>query len=58
MLTLHQMGAILWSNLVVNTGRYAVFAVLTWALLWVVLRRPLQGRKIRLQTPPPRQRPW
>jgi len=55
LLSLHQMGAILWSNLVINTGRYAVFAVLTWALLWVVLRRPLRGRKIRPQTPPTRQ---
>jgi len=53
--SLHQMGAIWLSNLVVNTGRYAVFAVLTWALLWVVLRRPLQGRKIRDQSPPTRQ---
>jgi sterol desaturase/sphingolipid hydroxylase (fatty acid hydroxylase superfamily) len=49
------MGVILWSNLVINTGRYAVFAVLTWALLWVVLRRPLRGRKIRSETPPTRQ---
>jgi sterol desaturase/sphingolipid hydroxylase (fatty acid hydroxylase superfamily) len=55
LLSLHQMGVILWSNLVVNTGRYAVFAVLTWALLWVVLRRPLRGRKIRADSPPTRQ---
>lgn len=52
MLSLEQMGAILWSNLVINTGRYAIFAVLTWALLWIVLRRPLQSRKIRAQSPP------
>ena len=49
------IGAMWWSYLVVNTGRYAVFAVLTWAVLWVALRGPLQGRKIRDQTPPARQ---
>ena len=39
-------------ELALNTGRYAVFAVLTWAVLWVVLKAPLAGRKIRAQTPP------
>jgi sterol desaturase/sphingolipid hydroxylase (fatty acid hydroxylase superfamily) len=48
---LHQMGFVWWSNVVLNTGRYALFAVLTWALLWVVLKIPLRGRKIREQNP-------
>jgi len=54
-LSLYQLGGLWCSNLAVNTGRYAVFAVLTWALLWVVLKSPLRGRKIRAQTPPARQ---
>lgn len=54
-LSLHQLGGLWWSNLAINTGRYAIFAVLTWALLWVVLKAPLRGRKIRAQTPPARQ---
>src|SRR5579883_1006575 len=49
------MGHIWWSNLVENTGRYAVFAVLTWAILWVALKAPLAGRKIREQSPPAAQ---
>jgi sterol desaturase/sphingolipid hydroxylase (fatty acid hydroxylase superfamily) len=54
-LTLHQLGGMWWTNLALNTGRYAVFAVLTWAVLWVVLKAPLAGRKIRAQTPPSAQ---
>jgi sterol desaturase/sphingolipid hydroxylase (fatty acid hydroxylase superfamily) len=54
-LTLDQMGAIWWSNLVANTGRYALFALITWVVIWGVARAPLRGRKIREQTPPARQ---
>lgn len=35
--------------------RYAVFASLSWALLWVVLARPLARRRIRLERPEARQ---
>lgn len=34
-----------------ETARYAIFAVATWALLWVVLKAPLRRRKIREQSP-------
>jgi len=44
-----------WSYLWQNTSRYAFFAVLTWALLWVVMRGPLRGRKIRALSPSARQ---
>lgn len=54
-LTLHQIGGMWWSNLAVNLGRYLVFALSTWALLWVVLKAPLSGRKIRAANPPTRQ---
>ncbi len=54
-LWLQHMGAIWWSDVVINTARYAAFAVLTWMLLWVVLKGPLRGRKIRQQNPPARQ---
>jgi len=40
-----------WSNLVVNTERYVVFAVCTWAVLSLVLRGPLRARKIRGESP-------
>jgi Delta7-sterol 5-desaturase len=35
--------------------RYVIFAVGVWFALWVVLQRPLAGRKIRPDTPPARQ---
>lgn len=49
------IGAMWWSYLVVNTGRYVVFAVLTWAILWIALQAPLRGRKIRADSPKARQ---
>jgi sterol desaturase/sphingolipid hydroxylase (fatty acid hydroxylase superfamily) len=52
---LTDMGHIWWSNIVVDLRRYIVFAVAVWLVLWVVLRVPLRGRKIREDTPPPRQ---
>ena len=54
-LSLHQIGGMWWSNLAVNIGRYVVFALFTWALLWIVLKAPLAGRKIRAASPPTRQ---
>jgi sterol desaturase/sphingolipid hydroxylase (fatty acid hydroxylase superfamily) len=32
--------------------RYGVFAIGMWLLIWVILARPLAGRKIRPNTPP------
>ena len=46
------LSVVWWSSLTRETGRYAVFAILTWALIWFVLRRPLHGRKIRDTRPP------
>jgi sterol desaturase/sphingolipid hydroxylase (fatty acid hydroxylase superfamily) len=42
-------------NLTIDLGRYAVFAVATWLVLWVVLAAPLANRKIRPARPPWRQ---
>ena len=50
-LTWRQMGDIWWADLVLNTARYAAFAILTWAVLWIALKAPLRGRKIREQSP-------
>lgn len=38
-----------------DIARYALFATLFWALLWVVLDRPLAGRRIRSSRPGGRQ---
>jgi sterol desaturase/sphingolipid hydroxylase (fatty acid hydroxylase superfamily) len=46
-----QIGQIWWAGMVRDTARYAVFAIATWALLWVALKSPLQGRKIRQESP-------
>jgi sterol desaturase/sphingolipid hydroxylase (fatty acid hydroxylase superfamily) len=35
--------------------RYAVFAIGTWLVIWVILARPLANRKIRPDTPPAMQ---
>ncbi len=42
-------------NLAVDVGRYAVFAIAVWFVIWVLLRSPLAHRKIRAETPEPRQ---
>ncbi len=42
-------------NVQTDLTRYVVFAVSVWLVLWVVLARPLAGRKIRPDTPKPRQ---
>jgi sterol desaturase/sphingolipid hydroxylase (fatty acid hydroxylase superfamily) len=49
------LGHIWWSNLLLNTARYAAFAVGTWLVLCVLLKAPLRGRKIRSQSPSARQ---
>jgi sterol desaturase/sphingolipid hydroxylase (fatty acid hydroxylase superfamily) len=49
---LDQIGQIWWTSLVRDTARYAVFAIATWMLLSVLLRRPLSARKIRQESPP------
>jgi sterol desaturase/sphingolipid hydroxylase (fatty acid hydroxylase superfamily) len=41
-----------WTSLLRESERYVTFAVLTWAVLWVALRVPLRGRKIRSSSPP------
>jgi sterol desaturase/sphingolipid hydroxylase (fatty acid hydroxylase superfamily) len=38
-----------------DLGRYVIFAVSVWLILWVLLARPLSGRKIRPERPPARQ---
>ena len=42
-------------SLEVDVGRYVVFAVGVWLLLWVVFAAALRGRKVRPDTPPARQ---
>jgi sterol desaturase/sphingolipid hydroxylase (fatty acid hydroxylase superfamily) len=39
----------------IDITRYVVFAVSVWLILWVVLAGVLKGRKIRPDTPQPRQ---
>jgi sterol desaturase/sphingolipid hydroxylase (fatty acid hydroxylase superfamily) len=51
----HEAARLWWAGVVLNVGRYVVFAVLVWLGLWVVLSRPLRGRKIREARPPARQ---
>jgi len=50
-LWLDQVGQIWWTSLVRDTARYALFAIATWALLWVLLKQPLKSRKIRKESP-------
>jgi sterol desaturase/sphingolipid hydroxylase (fatty acid hydroxylase superfamily) len=38
-----------------DVTRYVMFAVAVWLVLWVIFRAALRGRKIRPDTPPPRQ---
>ena len=42
-------------NLSYDLSRYAAFAIGVWFLLWVVLRVPMARRKLRPETPEPRQ---
>ncbi|MDX2277843.1 MAG: sterol desaturase family protein [Hyphomonadaceae bacterium] len=42
-------------NVQTDLGRYVIFAVSVWFVLWVALARPLAGRKIRPDTPKPKQ---
>jgi sterol desaturase/sphingolipid hydroxylase (fatty acid hydroxylase superfamily) len=48
-------GQVWLSSLTRETTRYIAFAVITWAVLWVALRSPLSGRKIRGESPPASQ---
>jgi sterol desaturase/sphingolipid hydroxylase (fatty acid hydroxylase superfamily) len=43
------------ASLSIDLRRYVIFAVAVWLILWVVLRAPLRGRKIREDWPPSRQ---
>lgn len=47
--------AIWVANLNMDIWRYGVFAVAAWLTLWVVLGHALRHRKVRVETPPPRQ---
>ena len=42
-------------NMGVDVARYVIFAVAVWLVLWVVLKGVLRGRKIRPDSPQPRQ---
>ena len=46
------LSAVWWSSLTRETGRYALFAILAWALLWLVFQQPLRRRMIRDSRPP------
>ena len=52
---LNDFAHIWWGNLRVDLLRYVTFAFAVWVVLWVVLRVPLRGRKIRQEIPPPGQ---
>jgi sterol desaturase/sphingolipid hydroxylase (fatty acid hydroxylase superfamily) len=43
------------SNMTTDLTRYVVFSIGVWLGLWILLGRPLKGRKIREETPPARQ---
>ena len=42
-------------NVQTDLTRYVIFAVGVWFVLWIVLAKPLAGRKIRPDTPKPKQ---
>jgi len=42
-------------SLTTDITRYAIFAIATWLVLWVLLAIPLRHRKIRADSPPARQ---
>jgi len=42
-------------NIVYDLSRYAAFAITVWFVLWVLLRAPMASRKLRADTPEPRQ---
>jgi sterol desaturase/sphingolipid hydroxylase (fatty acid hydroxylase superfamily) len=42
-------------NVLSSVRQYVIYAVSLWLVLWVVLRAPLAARKIREQSPGPRQ---
>jgi sterol desaturase/sphingolipid hydroxylase (fatty acid hydroxylase superfamily) len=52
---LHDLGHMWLSNVTVDTRRYVIFAVATWAMIWLALKIPLRGRKIREDSPPSKQ---
>ena len=49
------IGAIWWTNLVIDLRRYIIFTLAVWLILWVALGTVLRMRKIREDRPPPRQ---
>lgn len=53
--TLSEFAARWLLNISVDLRNYAIFAIATWFILWVLLARPLRSIKIRDETPPARQ---
>jgi sterol desaturase/sphingolipid hydroxylase (fatty acid hydroxylase superfamily) len=53
--TLHDIGQMWVNGVAHDVRRYAIFAVAVWFVLWVALARLIRARKIRENTPPPRQ---
>jgi sterol desaturase/sphingolipid hydroxylase (fatty acid hydroxylase superfamily) len=51
----NDLGQIWLGNLEMDLRRYVVFATAVWLVLWVALRLPLRGRKIRDASPPSSQ---
>jgi sterol desaturase/sphingolipid hydroxylase (fatty acid hydroxylase superfamily) len=50
-----QIAQIFLTNIAIVLPAYAAFSVGVWLVLWVVLRGPLAGRKIRPDSPSPAQ---
>jgi len=44
-----------WIHDLASVKRYVIFALAVWAVLWVLLKGLLAGRKIRVDSPPPKQ---
>lgn len=42
-------------NVSTDLTRYVIFAVAVWLTLWIILAKPLAGRKIRPDSPKPKQ---
>ncbi|HEY2751176.1 sterol desaturase family protein [Phenylobacterium sp.] len=53
--TLSDIGEMWVHGVAHDARRYAIFAVVVWFTLWIVLARVLRPRKIREETPPARQ---
>jgi sterol desaturase/sphingolipid hydroxylase (fatty acid hydroxylase superfamily) len=52
---IHDLGGVWWSEVSTDVRRYIIFALAVWVVLWVLLKGLLAARKIRSDSPPPRQ---